>query len=196
MITHSRQAQKAETHKKLISAAIKLFAKRGIAATSTADIAKAAGVSHGTFFLHFPCRDDLVFAAVNCFGRHLCAEFKTHTNRNIKNLEGVLKAHLKVLEEFEDFYSRLVIEISLLAPKIKSYFFIVQSSVSHRMFVNAEQEMREGKIRKISQPLLFNTWIALIHYYLSNKEIFAPHKSVIREKGPHLLAHFMDLIKI
>lgn len=183
------------TRKKLVDAAIEIFAAQGITTTSTADIAKAAGVSHGTVFLHFPCRDDLVFAAIKRFGRHLCAAFKTHTDMNIKNLRGVLKAHLQVLEEFEDFYSKLVMEAHLLSPRIKSYFFIIHAAVSHRMFVNAEHEMREGKIRPIKRPLLFNTWIALIHYYITHKDVFSPKKSVIREKSTELLDHFMCLVK-
>lgn len=190
-----RKDQKDLTRMKLVDAAIKTFSAQGITATTTADVAKAAGVSHGTVFLHFPCRDDLVFAAIRKFGRHLCAAFKAHTQNNVKNLRGVLKAHLQVLEEFEDFYSKLVMEAHLLSPKIKSFFFILHASVSHRMFINAEHEMREGKIRSIKKPLLFNTWIALVHYYITHKDIFSPKKSVIREKGPELLDHFMQLVK-
>jgi len=190
-----RKDQKDLTRKKLIDAAIKTFAEQGITTTTTADVAKAAGVSHGTVFLHFPCRDDLVFAAIRRFGKHLCAAFKAHTKSNIKDLRGVLKAHLQVLEEFEDFYSRLVMEVSLLTPRIKSYFFIVQASVSHRMFVNAEYEMQKGKIRKIKRDLLFNTWIALVHYYLAHRDIFSPQKSVIQEKSKALIDHFMNLVK-
>lgn len=190
-----RKDQKDLTRKKLIDAAINTFARQGITATTTADVAKAAGVSHGTVFLHFPCRDDLVFAAISRFGRHLCAAFKAHTQNNVKNLRGVLKAHLQVLEEFEDFYSRLVREAHLLSPRIKSYFFIIHASVSHRMFINAEYEMNEGKIRKIKRPLLFNTWIALVHYYITHKDVFSPKKSVIQEKASELIDHFMCLVK-
>jgi AcrR family transcriptional regulator len=190
-----RKDQKDLTRKKLIDTAIHIFARQGITATTTADVAKAAGVSHGTVFLHFPCRDDLVFAAIRRFGKHLCAAFEAHTQNNIKDLRGVLKAHLQVLFEFEDFYSRLVKEAHLLSPKIKSYFFILQASVSHRMFVNAEYGMQQGKVRRIKRDLLFNTWIALVHYYLTHRDIFSPEKSVIQEKSKELIDHFMSLVK-
>jgi len=191
----TRKTQKLETRNKLVAAAIKLFSRNGIVSTSTESIAKAAGVSHGTLFLHFRTRDDLVFAVITRFGEHLCKAFKEHTEKNIKNLKGVLKAHLTVVEEFEDFYAHLVMELALLAPKIKSYFFIVQATVSHRMFIHAEHEMKLGKIRKIKRPLLFNTWISLLHYYLINREIFSPNQSVMSEKSKELLEHFLHLVK-
>ncbi len=44
----------------LLDAALTLFVKQGIYATSTASIAKTAGVATGTLFHHFPSKDALV----------------------------------------------------------------------------------------------------------------------------------------
>ena len=41
-------------------AAIRLFSERGFDATSTADIARAAGVTQRTFFNHFPTKESVV----------------------------------------------------------------------------------------------------------------------------------------
>lgn len=48
----------------ILQAAIPLFALNGYSATSMSDVAKAAGVSHGTVFLYFPTKDDLFRAAL------------------------------------------------------------------------------------------------------------------------------------
>jgi len=51
----------AKTKKRLLlDAALALFVKQGIYATSTASIAKAAGVANGTLFHHFSSKDVLV----------------------------------------------------------------------------------------------------------------------------------------
>ena len=59
-----RQQQKDETRAKIFAAATQLFAQNGYHATTTADIAKAAGVAKGTFFVHFPSKDAVITALV------------------------------------------------------------------------------------------------------------------------------------
>ncbi|MDP4107839.1 MAG: helix-turn-helix domain-containing protein, partial [Bacillota bacterium] len=42
-----------EKQQKIVETAIQMFADKGYASTSTAEIAKAAGVAEGTIFRHF-----------------------------------------------------------------------------------------------------------------------------------------------
>ena len=56
-----RAARKRATQAALRRAAIELIAARGYDATSTDDIARAAGVSPRTFFNYFPTKDAVVF---------------------------------------------------------------------------------------------------------------------------------------
>jgi len=59
-----RQQQKDETRAKIFAAATQLFAQNGYHATTIADIARAAGVAKGTFFVHFPSKDAVIGALV------------------------------------------------------------------------------------------------------------------------------------
>jgi len=54
-----RQLQKAETRQLLLDVAQKRFIDAGIANTSITDITRAAGVAHGTFYIHFANKDDI-----------------------------------------------------------------------------------------------------------------------------------------
>lgn len=49
-----------DKRERLLEAAIRLFAANGIQNTSTAEIAKEAGVASGTLFLYFPTKQHLV----------------------------------------------------------------------------------------------------------------------------------------
>lgn len=51
-----RERRRTETREKLFRAAMKLFAERGFAATTTEDITDAADVGQGTFFNYFPTK--------------------------------------------------------------------------------------------------------------------------------------------
>src|ERR1700722_270789 len=92
----TRQEQQIATRRRLVNAAMSLFARDGIADTTTADIAKSIRMSHGNVFAHFPTRDDLVIAVIDEFGRRLAVEFRQVLEEDL-GLRAVLRAHLKVL---------------------------------------------------------------------------------------------------
>ena len=190
----SRKERKDATQRRLVGAALDFFAARGFANANTADFAKAAEVSHGTVFLHFPTREALVLRVLDAFGDRLAAALKAAMQREM-SFEGVLRAHLAVLRDDERFYARLVQEGQLLPMKARSMLFILHASVSHRMKLAAEAEASAGTMRKIAPHLLFNTWIALLHYYIANRDVFAPGASVLEAKGDELAAHILDLVR-
>lgn len=56
--------KKTAKQEKIIECAIRLFAEKGYANTSTAEIAKAAEVSEGTIFKHYGTKDQLLLSVV------------------------------------------------------------------------------------------------------------------------------------
>ena len=61
---HSR-AEKAKTHKRIVSIAAKRFREEGLAGIGIAELMKEAGLTVGGFYKHFDSRDDLVAEAVS-----------------------------------------------------------------------------------------------------------------------------------
>lgn len=59
-----RTINKHERRAQLVAAAAEAFARQGVAATSVADIVRAAGVAQGTFYLYFTSKDDVILAVV------------------------------------------------------------------------------------------------------------------------------------
>jgi AcrR family transcriptional regulator len=52
-----------QRRQQILDAALGLFARNGFCNTKIADIARAAGVSHGAIYRYFPSKDDIVDAA-------------------------------------------------------------------------------------------------------------------------------------
>ena len=75
-----REQQRLETRKRVFAAAVEVFRRDGVTDARIEDITKAAEVSRGTFYFHFPTKD------------HVLAELLQHE-------EAGLVAELEALEE-------------------------------------------------------------------------------------------------
>ena len=56
----TRKERKERRRKELLSAAWELFGEKGFDATTINDITQRAGVSHGTFYVHFPSKESVL----------------------------------------------------------------------------------------------------------------------------------------
>lgn len=65
MIAQTKSSKKkTDKQQKIAEAAIRLFAEKGYANTSTSEIAKAAGVAEGTIFRHYKTKDNLLLSLI------------------------------------------------------------------------------------------------------------------------------------
>lgn len=189
----NRQKQKKLTRKHLLETALKLFGENGMIATKTADIAKAAKVSHGTVFAHFSTQEELLNSVIEEFGTRIAKRLHQLVDTN-SSLTEVLHGHLTGLTEFENFYTRLIIERRLLPESARNTYIMIQSTISFHISAAAEKEIKEGNIHEMPIHLLYNTWIGLVHYYLINSDLFSPNDSVLKQYGEELFNHYMSLI--
>lgn len=190
-----RQKQKTQTRKHIIDAALNQFAKDGLTVTRTSDIAGEAKVSHGTVFAHFATREILLDAVIEEFGMRITKRLHELVSSNC-GMKEVLEAHLRGISEYEAFYTRLVSEGRLLHESARNSLVMIQSAISFHIIKVAEREMEACKICPVPMDLLFNTWVGLIHYYLTNGDLFAPGGSVLERYGKQLVEHYINLIAL
>ncbi|SHJ37402.1 TetR/AcrR family transcriptional regulator [Lutispora thermophila] len=194
MKVNTRKIQKLNTRKKIIETAYKVFSEKGFSVPSSI-IAKEAGVSHGSIFAHFPTINDLLVSLLSDFGDKMGARLHVLAKKT-DSVENLLKEHLKVLKEYETFYSRLISEINILPDEAKNTFAIIQSTVAFHFASVIECEIEKGTVKKLPIHMLFNTWLGLVHYYLLNKDFFSEsNESVIERYSSELLSTYLNLIK-
>jgi len=189
----TRQERKERTRRILVKAALEQLSRTGLIATRTLDIARRAGVSHGTIFVHFATREALVAQVIEEFGTRVAARMHELASKG-SGVREVLKAHLRGLSEFEPFYARLVTEGPLLPREAGSALVAIQSAISFHLNQAAEREMNAGTVKRMPAHLLFNTWVGLVHYYIANRHVLAPRESVLERQGGELIEHFTNLI--
>ncbi len=189
-----RKIQKLNTRKKIIETAYKVFSEKGFSVSSSV-IAREAGVSHGSIFAHFPTMNDLLISLLSDFGDKIGTSLHALAKK-CNSVENLLKEHLKILEEYEAFYSRLILEKNRLPDEAKNTFVIIQSTVAFHFSNVVERKIEKGTVKKLPIHALFNTWLGLVHYYLINKDFFADsNESVIKRYGSELLSTYLKLIK-
>jgi len=178
-----RQERKTRTRDRLIDAAISVFARDGLLAARTLDIAREAGVSHGT-----------VFCALRRFLERAARRTRELAEEG-HGVRHVLAAHLRGIAENEAFYTRLAKEGHLLPPSARSVLLGIQSAFSHHLSKASEREIAEGRIRRVPHYMIFNGWLGLVHHYLIWSENFAPGRSVIEVFGPDLVDYYVGLLQ-
>ncbi|MGO9412769.1 MAG: TetR/AcrR family transcriptional regulator [Spirochaetia bacterium] len=189
-----RQQGKESTRLKLLEAAAALFAEKGISTTTTEHVAARAGVAHGTVFAHFPTQEALLIAVIDDFGTRVAGRLHELVAGSA-DTSGALAAHLRGLMETEGLYSRLISEAAALPRQARTSLVMMQSTISIHICQIAEKDMAAKKIRRMPVALLFNTWVALLHHYLSNANLFSPGRSVLERRGDELRRHFLSLIR-
>jgi AcrR family transcriptional regulator len=91
--------RKPESLAKLKRAARKLFVERGYHATRPQDIAREAGLGHGTFYLHYPDKKACFLAFVDD-AREELHEYMRLRQPQEKSLEAMIAANLKAVYEY------------------------------------------------------------------------------------------------
>src|SRR3954464_3978726 len=107
-MTHRNQ-QKQATRRTLVTKAMRLCARQGFGPVRTADVAKAAGLSHGAVFVHFPTREDLLAEVLSAFARTVTDALHERVSSGA-GLKASLTAHLAVLAEQEPLYRSFLLE--------------------------------------------------------------------------------------
>jgi AcrR family transcriptional regulator len=99
--TSAPARSRAATRARLLASGTELFARRGLHGVTTHDIARAAGVASGTFYLHFKDKQSLfreiVFEAV----RDLRARLERATEA-APNRSGAVRSRIRALIDFAE----------------------------------------------------------------------------------------------
>src|SRR5215471_12547766 len=93
--------RKPESLAKLKRAARKLFVERGYHATRPQDIAREAGLGHGTFYLHYPDKKACFLAFVDDARAELDAHVRARSAHG-QSLEELIASSLHAIFEYSE----------------------------------------------------------------------------------------------
>ncbi|EST11123.1 TetR/AcrR family transcriptional regulator [Sporolactobacillus laevolacticus] len=190
-----REQQRQQTRATILSAAEHIYASNGFVQSSTQLIAKEAGVAHGTVFLHFQSQEKLILAVINVLGTDITTRIHESAKQS-HSLADVLRTHLTAIEIHESIYSHLIMDMPQLPKEAQQTVIGIQSIIAHHFDQVLNQLKKEKQMKDLPISFIFNTWIGLIHYYLTNCGLFAPHGSVLAIYKDELILNFLKLLEV
>lgn len=146
----------------ILEAALRTFAEKGYAATTNADIARAAGVTPAALYYYFPSKEELFRAALSERRGHLGpAVHGLLTQENLTALptREVIPMILRTMiafftQERTQAVLRIILTEGARAPSILRLWEETIISVAMPVFPYLLEEMEQGRIRRMD-PRLF-----------------------------------------
>ncbi len=182
-----RDERKARTRAGILASARECFSREGPVAVSTQRVSMAAGISHGTFFLHFPRRDDLVMAVVADFS----AALRSRLAPPAPSLADEFEAQLHLLAEDELLHACLVREEFALPAAGREELMSLEGVLGARIAAAYGADHAQGKLRSLPPRLLAATWNSLIMGLLRRSE----GQPVLLLRGPEIRQYCLALTR-
>lgn len=186
----TRASQKSETRARVLQAATLLCGRHGFVRTTTAAVAREAGLSHGALFTHFPTRAALFEEVAGGMGRNITTEFQAHL-RPKAGLRRCLEAHVASIAEHEELYRHFLVEWTLLEFDARTVWAAMHTAVAgHFADAVAQEDVRKGM-----RLLLFDTWMGLLHQTLMQRAMTAEAGPVLAVRCGELVEYFTGLVR-
>ena len=106
--------KREEKRTKILGAAARVFAREGFYSARIGDVANEAGVAHGTVYLYFESKDDLLISlfreSLSEVVQHVKAEIQKEKNAEDK-LRRMISLQLELIETNPDLTALMLIEL-------------------------------------------------------------------------------------
>jgi len=173
---HKRQGSALEANRRdeLLRAAARLFVEKGFDATTTRDIAEAAGMRSGSPFYHFRSKQDLLKAAMIEgleAGHQRLQAAVAGIDDPERRLRVMIRSHLGTLLEGDCHAPMLVYESRSLGITARAEIAAVSDRYQQAWQATLEQLAASGKLRLPAKPmrlLLFGMLNWSRQWYRSN----------------------------
>jgi AcrR family transcriptional regulator len=121
-----RERAREHTRRDILLAAAEVFARRGYAAATLAELAEAAGFAAPSLYRYFESKEKIFRSLVDLFVHEMDATFEEPVDRALPlagRLEALLRAQARTAESFRSAFSVLDAagpELADLAPRLRS----------------------------------------------------------------------------
>jgi len=180
------EEEMTEKQKSILQASIRLFAEKGFHASSTAEIAKEAGVAEGTIFRHYKSKKDILLAVVAPVLVKFAAPFVLRDVRTIlatrenkpfaQLLTELYRNRLELLQANEKHF-RIILQEAFFHEEIREALI---STVFHEARNIAlpliEARIASGELRQLPSDAVFRMMVSSMLGLFLFKHVLTPEQ--------------------
>lgn len=193
--------KQTDKQQKIVETAIKLFAEKGYANTSTSEIAKAAMVAEGTIFRHYGTKDNLLLSVILPFIKDsipTMAEevFNEIMSKNIGCFEDFLRALLKnridFINENKEIFQIVVKELLYSDELRKELLPFFTENILDRLIKVINMYKERGELIDIPSNTIQRMIFTMIGGYFVSRFVLQPDKLDEDAEIENLIRFMMD----
>jgi AcrR family transcriptional regulator len=160
-----RERRKAETRARLVDAARELFASDGYDSTRPQDIARAADVAIGTFYVHFPDKRAAFLAFTEMASHELMERVRAHIG-DARGFEARLQKSLEAIVAYSDEHPGVLAaafaDQAVLAANLPEGVSL-RDRLAQSLAKGLREGMRAGELRRDYEPtVIANAIVGLV----------------------------------
>ena len=101
VVINSTKAKTGEKYRRILEAAVSVFAKKGFHQSTISQIAREAGVADGTIYLYFKNKEDILVQFLNYKTKQVFSGFRESVNNADNSIDKLRNLVHRHLEEFQ-----------------------------------------------------------------------------------------------
>ncbi|MDY0040549.1 MAG: TetR/AcrR family transcriptional regulator [Desulforhabdus sp.] len=164
----------SDKHKRILDAAVKVFAQKGFFQSKVSEIAKEAGVADGTIYLYFKNKDDLLISIFEVKMQEVISRFRAAIDEQsdpVSKLDRLIKMHLAEFQANPDLAAVFQVELRQSSRfmresdkiELKRYLDLIGEIVQQGQIEgNFREDLPKGLIKRLIFGTLdevVSTWV-------------------------------------
>lgn len=183
---------KENKEEKILESAIKLFSKKGFSATTTSEIAKAAGVAEGTVFRYYKTKKHLLIKVMSKLIEVMSEELisnpveeilKDNKDKSDKYiLKILLMDRLKICNKYWDIIQVIITEIQFHEDIRESFVKNVVFKIKGVLGGFFESGIAKGRFKNFDSIVISRALLGTFIAYIIQKKIMGENKRIESEQ--------------
>lgn len=190
---NKRMEARERTREAIVDAGKACFTRSGFLNTTTGEVAKRAGIAHGTLFFHFKTKEALVLEVMDREFASIALSLHDLLHHS-GSLKALLEAYLDFLQEREDFFSVIYRELPFYSGELKRRIIFRESAIRGHFYSALAGGISRGVLKDVDITMVLTFLFAGIHSLAASKEMFTGGGSIIKEKKESIVKTFLAMV--
>lgn len=183
--------EKELRREQIIAAAVAVFAEQGYEATTTADIARHAGVGQGTIYRHVPSKRDLLDLVFDYSVEQVMAALQpvlladappTGAADFINRIDAAMRSIAETFDRRPELLSLVLVEAAAVDEELKLRVLGLEATVARMLARWCEDAKDAGVLRPAADPEVYGSLATKILLPAALREVMGQRDSQMRKR--------------